>query len=215
MRVLALLSGFFLTLAACADQASEAAPFQAGQHYIVLGEPVATRDPNKIEVVEIFAYTCGHCFNFEPLMRSWKQDQAEDVQVVHMPAIWNRQMEPYARAFYTAQALDIFDRVHLPIFQALHVERKNLRSAEDFAALFAGYGADEEAAVNTFGSFGVTSQVNQAAARARGYRTEGTPELVVNGKYRISSTLDGVSGHGQMLEIASFLVDKERAARSQ
>ncbi len=220
MRILTVLLGFLFALAACAEQAEQSdqqapAPvFRAGQHFEVLSEPVATRDPNKIEVVEIFSYLCGHCFNFEPLLRNWKAQQPDDVLVIHLPAIWNPNMEPYARAYYTAQSLGIADRVHRPIFQAIHQERKNFRAVRDWANLFAQYGVDPKQVTDTYDSFGVTSQVNQASTRIRAYNTQGTPELVVNGKYRVSSAFNGVDSHADMLRVASYLVDRERAARS-
>ena len=61
-----------------------------------------------------------------------------------------------------------------------------------------------------FNSFGVTSQVRQAESRARSARITGTPEMVVAGKYRISTRKAG--SQAAMLKIAEFLIEKERAA---
>jgi thiol:disulfide interchange protein DsbA len=52
--------------------------------------------------------------------------------------------------------------------------------------------------------------VNQAKARMRGYRTQGTPEMVINGKYRVSSRMSG--GFEGMIKVSDFLIAKERAA---
>lgn len=211
MRILALVFGLFFTLVACAENASEEARFEAGEHYQVLEQPVSTHDPDKIEVVEIFAYTCGHCFNFAPLVSEWKKDLADDVELRHLPAMWNNRMEPFARAYYTARALDVLDQVHQPIFEAIHVERRTLRTAEQWAELFAEQGVDAEEVKETFDSFGVTSQINQANVRARDYRASGTPELVVNGKYRISASMGDGQSHSQMLQVADYLIEKERS----
>jgi thiol:disulfide interchange protein DsbA len=56
----------------------------------------------------------------------------------------------------------------------------------------------------------VTSQLNQAKARAKGYRTQGTPEMIVNGKYRVTTRLS--KNFDGMLRVASFLIEKERRA---
>ena len=58
----------------------------------------------------------------------------------------------------------------------------------------------------------MTSMVNQGKAKMRGYRTQGTTEMVVNGKYRISAAMAG--GFEGMLRVADFLIEKERAARA-
>src|SRR5690625_7142874 len=67
--------------------------YQAGRHYEVLEKPVATSDPDKIEVVEIFSYLCGHCFTFAPLVSAWEERLADDVVLVHAHAVWAPAME--------------------------------------------------------------------------------------------------------------------------
>jgi thiol:disulfide interchange protein DsbA len=53
--------------------------------------------------------------------------------------------------------------------------------------------------------------VRQATSRAKAAKISGTPEMMVNGKYRISTRM-GIT-QTQMLEVASFLIEKERAAK--
>ena len=60
-----------------------------------------------------------------------------------------------------------------------------------------------------YGSFGIDSMVRQAAARTQGARINGTPSLMVNGKYRIDTRQAG--SQANMLKIAAFLADKELA----
>jgi thiol:disulfide interchange protein DsbA len=55
--------------------------------------------------------------------------------------------------------------------------------------------------------------VNQAKSRVRAYRVRGTPEIIVNGKYRVSTTKAG--GFSGMLKVADFLIAKERAAKTK
>lgn len=184
--------------------------FQAGKHYTVLSQPVRTRDSDKVEVVELFWYGCPHCYHFEPLVKAWKAKQSEDVDFWQSPAVWNNKMKLHARAFFAAKALGQLDKLHEPIFTALVVERKRLDSPGQIEALFANYGIKGEDFNKAFNSFGVTSQVKQADARARSYQITGTPELVVNGKYRVSAGMAG--GQAEMLKVVDFLVAKERSA---
>jgi protein dithiol oxidoreductase (disulfide-forming) len=212
MRSLLVIFGLIFSLAACADQTPAESAYQAGKHYVVLDQPVRTADPSKIEVAEVFAYTCGHCFTFEPLLQAWKKQQRDDVVVVQVPAIWNPQMEVYARGFFTARALGILDEVHMPVFNYVHTERKRLASAPQWADFLSGYGVSREDVLKTFNSFGVTSQVRQADSRVRGYQITGTPEMVVDGRYRISSQFTG--SHSEMLKVVDYLVAKTRAERN-
>lgn len=183
--------------------------YQAGKHYIVLDQPVRTRDSNKVEVLEIFWYGCPHCYHFEPLVTQWREKQAADVDFWSSPAVWNARMKIHAHAFFTAKALGVYDKLHMPLFTTLVVERKPLANQQQVEDLFADYGVDREAFAKTFNSFGINSQVKQADARARSYKISGTPEVIVNGKYRVTASMAG--GQEAMLSVVDFLVAKERS----
>jgi protein dithiol oxidoreductase (disulfide-forming) len=196
-------------LNACFAVSQPAQQFEAGKHYQVLTSPVRTRDANKVEVVEVFWYGCSHCYNFEALVSQWKKKQANDVDFWVSPAIWNGPMKLHAKAFFTAKALGVSEKLHAPLFTTLVVERKKLGNKRQIEDLFADYGVDRNKFSKAFDSFGVNSQVTQADARARSYKVSGTPEIVVNGKYRVSARAAG--GQAQMLSVVDFLIAKERA----
>ncbi|WOJ92507.1 thiol:disulfide interchange protein DsbA/DsbL [Congregibacter variabilis] len=182
--------------------------YVAGEHYDLIS-PAIRGSSDKIEVTEFFWYGCGHCYNFEPQLAQWKKSLADDVVLKGSPAMWNAPMEIHAKAFYAAQALGVLDTVHIPLFQALNVDRKRLADEDELADLFAAHGVDREDFSKAFNSFGVGSQARQANARARAAKITGTPELMVAGKYRISTRKAG--GQANMLKIADFLIEKERA----
>ncbi|MDQ2076223.1 thiol:disulfide interchange protein DsbA/DsbL [Marinimicrobium sp. ABcell2] len=208
MRILTGLLVLTLSMAAMAQQTPT--QYQAGRHYEVLSTPVPTSDPDKIEVVEIFSYLCGHCFTFAPLVSAWEERQKDDVVLVHAHAVWAPAMEAYARGLHTAKALGIFEEVHMPIFTAVHQERKQMTTPEQWADFLASYGADREEALKTYGSMGVTRIVRRDTNRIRNqYGIRGTPEIVVDGKYRITAGSAGT--HSEMLRIVDFLVEKIRA----
>lgn len=212
MRIVVALVGLLVSLAACADSQAPA-KYQAGTHYTVLDNPVRTADADKIEVTEVFWYGCSHCFHFEPLVKTWKAKLADDVAFVRSPAMWNKPMELHARAFYTAKALGVLEQLHEPLFEAMNVRKQRLADEAEISALFVANGVEADKFAKAFNSFGVTGQVRQADARARSYRITGTPELVVDGKYRISTKAAG--GQQQMLDVADFLIEKIRAERAQ
>ena len=192
---------------------AETEKYEAGVHYEVLPQPIRTADATKIEVNEVFSYTCGHCFNFEAVLHPWSKNLAADVDFQQTPAVWQPSLEPFARAYYSAVMLGVLDQTHMTIFEALHVQKQPLRSEEDFAAIFDAAGVDGLRFSKAYNSFGMTSMVNQAKARVRGYRVQGTPEVIVNGKYRVSSRNAG--GFDGMLNVADFLIEKERNAKAK
>ncbi len=211
-RVLLVAVALALPLSACAEKADTAAKYVEGEHYIALKQPVRTSDPTKIEVAEVFWYGCGHCFTFEPMLNSWAKTLPSDVNVVHSPGIWNDRMKLHAQAFYTAKVMKVMDRVHQPIFDALNLKQMPLATEADIKRLFEANGVDGAKFDKVFNSFGVNSQVRQAESRMRSYGIRGTPEIIVNGKYRISTGTAG--GQPEMLKVAEYLISKERAARA-
>lgn len=211
MRILVVLLGFMLSLSACAQEKSSESEYEAGKHYTVLEVPVRTADPSKIEVTEVFSYLCAHCFQFEPMLEAWKVKQAADVNLVQSHVMWSPQMEPAIRGYYTSIALKIKDQTHMAVFNAIHLENKQFNTAEQWADFFSAYGVDKAKAISTYNSFGVTSQIKQAEARARGYKVTGTPEVVVEGKYLVNSRL--THSHAEMLKVVDYLIAKARAER--
>tara|TARA_B110000444_G_scaffold244436_1_gene263890 strand:+ start:727 stop:1365 length:639 start_codon:yes stop_codon:yes gene_type:complete len=184
-----------------------------GTHYNRLPQAVRTKDASKIEVVELFWYGCGHCYTFEPLIKRWKSKLPMDVNFWQSPAIWAPIMATHAKAYYVASNLGVLDRLSPALFAALHLEGKKLANENQLAALFVKHGVDREVFIKEFNSFGVGRQVKQADSRARSYRVQGTPEVVVNGKYRVSSR--GLKSQTEMLDVVDYLVAKERQLRAR
>ncbi|MFT5579532.1 MAG: thiol:disulfide interchange protein DsbA [Paraglaciecola psychrophila] len=204
IRTLSLLACLLMLPAIASAQ-----PYIAGTHYEVLDRPVRTRDASKVEVVEVFWYGCSHCYSFEPIIQQWKKTINADVDFWSSPAMWNGTMKLHAQAFYTAKALAVFDKLHQPLFTTLIVEGKRLSNQAQIADLFVDYGVDRATFDKTFTSFSVVSQVKQADARARSYKVTGTPEVIVNGKYRVSAGKAG--GQTGMIKVIDFLIAQERA----
>jgi cyclophilin family peptidyl-prolyl cis-trans isomerase/predicted DsbA family dithiol-disulfide isomerase len=190
--------------------ASKTQEYKEGEHYVVLDKPVATRDSSKVEVVEMFSYGCPHCFEFEPLVKNWSKQQDSDVDFWFFPAVWNKPMKLLAQAFYTAQELNVTEKIHLPLFSKVVLEQQSVRDEGDLADLFEKYGVNKKDFSQAFNSKTVTEQVVKAEQRVADYKPVGVPEIVVNGKYRIDRMRAG--GQAEMLAVVDFLIKKERAA---
>jgi protein dithiol oxidoreductase (disulfide-forming) len=180
-----------------------------GTHYQLINNPVKPSNSDKIEITEVFWYGCPHCNQFSPMFEAWAKKLPDDVSTDHSPAVWNKPMIVHAHIFYTAKAFRLLDKMHKEIFDAMHIEQKKLVDKKQIFALFEKHGISQEDFDKTFDSFGVKSQVQQATARARSYGITGTPEVIVNGKYRISGRM--VSSQAEVLQVANFLIEKERA----
>ena len=187
--------------------------YQEGVHYDLITPNIQTGISDRVVVTEFFSYGCGHCFNFEPMLAAWEKRQPENIVVQRSPIAWNAGARLLAKVYYTAVVLDAMDPMHDAVFRAIHLQRKRLATPEAFRAVFVDNGIDSGEFDKAFDSFGVNSMVRQADARMRGARINGTPSLMVNGKYRID-TRKAVS-QANMLKIAEFLAEKELARINQ
>ncbi|MGI9251544.1 MAG: thiol:disulfide interchange protein DsbA/DsbL [Pseudohongiellaceae bacterium] len=200
-----------LLLPLAATNYAQVERYVAGTHYTEISNPVNTRDASKIEVIEVFWYGCGHCFRFEPLINAWEENAPEDVDFLRFPAIWNALLQVHAQAYYTAEALDAVSLLHEHIFTAINVQGNRMQSESQIGAVFTEHGISQESFTNAFNSFSVRTKVNQAQSRTLAYEVASTPNMVVNGKYLIS-TGESVPTQEEMLNVVDFLVEKERAA---
>ena len=186
--------------------------YEEGTHYVELQVPVKTANPDKIEVTEYFSYGCPHCFQFDPMITAWESNLPDDVEFNRTPAIWNKDYQVLAQTYYAAEALNATEKLHTPLFIAIHQERRRLNDPTQIALFFSEYGIDPIDFAKVYQSFGVRASVQQAEARGRAYRSEGVPAIIVNGKYRIEGKMAG--SNANMLRVTDFLIEKERQARA-
>lgn len=207
-----LVIGFLALVVGCSSETETSADggfeFRDGIDFQTLARPTGTDDPSKIELAEIYWYGCIHCYNFEPYLNDFVADLPDDVNVVKVPVAWNEVAELHAKIYYAAEALGITEDIHQEVFVAMNKDKKTLASEQAILNLIEDLGQNKSAFQRAFNSFGVSSQVTQAKARATAYGVRGTPELVVNGKYRIASTMAG--SQPRMLEVAGALIERER-----
>ena len=198
----------FLALAV----AAQAQGYKQGVDYFKLPVPVETRDADKIEVVEVFSYGCIHCYQLESMLNAWINAQADDVDFYRVPMA-TRNMQTLAQAFYTAKAMDVLPDVHLPMFENIHEYGIDMSRPQLIRRAFMEAGVDEEEFARVFDSFAVNTRVRQADAQTRLYRVQGTPSMIVDGRYLVDTVAAGSAV--DMLLVVNQLIAEERAARER
>lgn len=183
------------------------AEYIEGQHYLSINPAQPTSSDDKIEVVEVFWYGCPHCYRLEPYAKRWLKNKPDNVEFVRMPGIFSPRWMVHARAYYTAEVLGVVDKVHDPIFEAIHGERKLLNDPNSIMQLFQQHGVTEEDFKRIFNSFAVDSKLRRASEMTTRYNIEGVPALIVNGKYRTSASMAG--GNAEIFKVVNRLVEME------
>ncbi|MDZ7661349.1 thiol:disulfide interchange protein DsbA/DsbL [Thiohalophilus sp.] len=164
------------------------------------------------EVVELFWYGCPHCYRFEPKLETWVENKPDDVGFERVPAVFvhpqtgrpNPKWALHAKLFYTAELLEIRDKIHAPLFKRIHAGGKHIHTSDQAEAFFAEFGVDAETFRNTINSFAVDGKLRRAIELTKRYGAEGVPALVIDGRYITDGPMSG--GHDAMLGVVQQLL---------
>lgn len=196
-----------------AAQAAQNQPLIAGTDYVAIpgGQPIEPV-PGKIEVAEVFGYVCPACNGFQPLVSAWKASLPEDVNFVYVPALFGGPWDNYARAYYAAESMGVLDKTHEQVYRAIHVDEslkgeRGMDTPEEIAAFYGHYGVDAKQFADTMQSFAINGKISRALQFAKRWQVNGTPTLVVNGKYLVKG-----KSREDDLRIANQLIAQERAS---
>ncbi|NOQ64184.1 MAG: thioredoxin domain-containing protein [Methyloprofundus sp.] len=167
------------------------ASFAAGKGYTDLAAVQPTQDPTKVEVIEFFWYGCPHCYQFEPALTKWQETLPANVTFIRQPAVFSKVWAQHAKAYFTAEVLDVVEKVHADLFHAIQVKKEKLTSEADLAVFFVAHGVDKAAFHQAYNSFIVDTKMRQAKTMGPRYGITGVPAVVVNGKYLVNNRSAG------------------------
>ena len=183
------------------------ADVQLGRDYTELKKPQPVASASKVEVLAFFSYHCSHCATLDPALQAWKAKLPADVDFRQVQIVWDKEMAPLAQLFATVQLLKL-ERLHTPIFTAMIQEKQNLRDEKVLAAWLKTQNVDVKSFMETYRSFSVTNQATRAAQITRDYAIDGTPTIVVGGRYVVPSTAPA-----RVIEVTNALIAKVRAQK--
>ncbi|OFZ88286.1 MAG: hypothetical protein A2W21_10690 [Betaproteobacteria bacterium RBG_16_66_20] len=182
--------------------------------YSTLQNPLPLEAQGKIEIAEFFWYGCIHCYNLEPLLERWVPALPADTQFRRIPAVFNERWAHDAAIYYAFEVLGVLDKLHRPFFDSIHKDRLKTDNPQALAEWLTRNGVDPKKLEATMKSFGVQSKMKRAAQLTAASRIDGTPALMVQGRYTISAD-QGRSREGMLAtaEALAGLVRKNLAAR--
>ncbi len=212
--VRALLAAAALLPLAC-SAADAPAAYTEGKEYKLVRNPTPHPGGKHVVVEEFFWYGCPHCYAFEPVLGKWVDDKPSDVDFVRVPNSLGRPVgNLHSKTYYTAEELKLLPKLHLPVFQAIHDEHRELATEADIQAFFSEKtGIMPEVFSSTFNGKAVDAKVRRSEELAVQYGVASTPTLVVDGRYMLNASMAG--GFPQLLKVLDFVVDKARAERKK
>lgn len=224
----ALLALASATTAAAAPFADDAT-WVEGRDYqrIEPAQPKLT-NTDKIEVVEVFSYGCPACHAYHGTMNALVKAMPSNVVVAFLPASFMPQENwvTLQRAYLTAQVFDVAvqanDAMYAAVWETRQLSAENsdgrglkprdaLPTIEDMAKVYARFGVDPKDFVATASSFTINTKMKRADELVRAYGVEGTPTLIIDGKYRINPLKLG--DLSKSIALTQYLVAREAASK--
>ncbi len=179
--------------------------------YRLVSPPQPTETGNKIEVIEFFYYGCSHCYDLEPYLKKWMSSAPKDVAFRLIPAVFRDDWVSLTKTFYTLEALGELNRLHGAVFEAIHVKQINLNNEQTLLDWMEQHGVDRKKFADAYNSFSVNNRVEFAKKLTQAYGVEGTPSLVVDGKYLTGPGMTG--SHESAMQVLDELINKARQER--
>ena len=177
--VVAILLAAFLAL----PSGASAQQIQYGE----LNPPQPVENASKIEVIEFFWYGCPHCYSLEPYIETWLKKLPPDVEFRRVPAVFNSRWGHDAAIFYTLEAMGVLEKLHRPLFDAIHKSSLRTDNEAAFSEWLQKNGVDPKKFMDTMKSFGVQSKLRRATQQTLAYKIDGTPAMAVAGRYTVSA----------------------------
>ena len=198
-----------LTLVPASNAVGDEYNVEAKYKRITPARPLGESD--QIEVVDVFWYGCPHCFTFLAHLAQWEQSSMpEHVELRRLPAIFRDSWAVHARAYYTLHILGKDHELHNAIFTAMHNENRSLNTREELAKFFGEHGVEKADFDSTYDSFTVDAMTRESEVMPRRWGVQGTPSVIVNGRYLISARTAG--SYADMIKVLEILVEREHQA---
>lgn len=222
--ILRLLRGLLLSCLGLLALPAAAQGWQEGVHYERIEPAVPGSAPaGRIEVVEVFSYGCPYCFQAQPFIDQLKAALPAEVSFRYVHASFNaaEAWPTFQRAYLTAVAMGIADAHHQALLDAVWrtgevrlidpATRRLANPLPDLPALARFYAARAGIREQDFLARAASPEIDAAVRRddalVRAWAIPGTPNLVVNGRYRTGR----VRNFDELTRVVEYLVALEQA----
>lgn len=190
-----------------------AAAATEGVDYTLQNPPVKQlqNEKEKVEVLEFFAYWCPHCHDLDPVILKHSKKFASDTYLRTEHVVWEPSRDiGLARLAAAVNQSGLKYQANPAIFDAVVKQRINLGNPDllnQWASAQTQF--DGKKLWDAFNGFSSQTQAKQMADWTAQYNIEGTPTVIVGGKYR----LEFKNGYEAGMKTLDELVQKVREER--
>lgn len=180
-----------------------AAEFVAGKDYQLI--PGTEKLTSKATVLEFFSYGCPWCYRLEGSLEQWKKVNGKTVDFQRIPVVFHQDWENYAKAYYTAEALKIADKMTPLLFKAIQDDKKNLSQRQAMIDFFVAQGVANDVVKSAFEySPTIDLDVKNGMAKMAGYQINAVPAFVINNHYKTDMQM--AQGPERLFKLINYLM---------
>lgn len=187
MKRRAAIAGLALLALAGRAAAQEVRARQNIEYRLIPVQPVETGE--RIEVIDFFWYGCPYCNELQPALEEWMKRKPDDVALRRVPAILRDSWAPHARIYYALELLGEVERLHLKVYESYHVEQLHMSKPEVMEQWAAKHGIERRRWLDAYFSPEADARIARAFQATKRYDVQGTPSVVVDGRYLTSSSM--------------------------
>jgi len=203
-----------IMLAQADTVAARAWKYKEGQNFTrMIPTQPTVGGADKIEVAEVFMYSCPHCFDLESYINKWEETKDPGVRLVRIPAMFNQLAQLHAQLYYTeiflvqGGKLKDHNGFRNMVFEEFHRRGNQLTSETAIQRLFIRAGVSEDDFKRTWSSFEVNQAMRVGQDLTRRYGIASVPMIIVNGKYRTDAASAG--SYPKLMEVIDELTERE------
>ena len=190
MTIATRLAALLLLALACLAGAAHGQEVRARQNleYRLIA-PQAVETGERIEVIDFFWYGCPYCNDLQPALDEWILRKPADVEVRRIPVVLRDTWAPHARIYYTLELLGEAERLHAQVYRSYHVDLLHMSKPDVMEQWAVKQGIDRRRWLDAYYSPEVDARIARAQEATKRYDVQGTPTLVVDGRYLTSSSM--------------------------
>jgi len=185
-----------------------AANFTEGKDYQLVSNPIVSENKSKTPMIaEFFSYGCPWCYRIEAPLNEWVGKMGKSAQLERVPVVFKPDWDLYAKAYYTAKALALSDKLSPVLFKTIQVDKKPLNSKQSMVDFFIAQGVDKEIAKSAFeNSPTIDMRVSNGTALMARYQINAVPAFIINNKYKTDLQMAG--SPERLFQILDYLMRK-------
>lgn len=190
---------------------SPALALTEGKDYETLPKAMPQVQKDKIEVLEFFGYFCIHCKNLDPILLKHVKQLPSDAYFQADHVVWDpKNHSGFARLAAAVNHSGVKHQANPVIFSAIFDQQIDLNDPNVTAQWLAQQTAfDGKKVLASYNSFTNQTQASRMADRTVEFDVQGTPTVIVGGKYKVLFH----NGYENGMKTIDELINKVRKER--